>query len=103
VISRGFGVRFALGALATWRLTHLLAVEDGPGDVILRVRVRVGESWAGELLDCFNCMSIWAAAPVATVVAPRSRDLPLVWLALSGAACVLEQATSGARIEPIPE
>jgi Protein of unknown function (DUF1360) len=103
VISPRFGVRFAVAALATWRLTHLWAVEDGPGDVILRLRMRVGESWAGELLDCFNCMSIWVAAPVAIVVAPRPRDLPLVWLALSGAACVLEQATSGGSIESMPE
>jgi hypothetical protein len=101
--SRRFGVRFAVGALGTWRLTHLLAEEDGPGDIILRLRARAGESLVGELLDCFNCMSIWVAGPVATLVAPRARHLPLVWLGLSGAACLLEQATAGARLEPILE
>lgn len=97
------GLRFALGALATWRVTHLLAEEDGPGDVILRLRARAGESGAGELLDCFYCLSIWVAAPVAAVVTLRPRELPLVWLALSGAACLLEQVTGTTRIEEIPE
>ena len=88
-----FGARFTLGALATWRLTHLLAEEDGPVDVVVRLRVRAGESWVGDLLDCFYCMSIWVAAPITPAVATRRRDVPLVWLALSGAACLLEQAT----------
>jgi Protein of unknown function (DUF1360). len=92
--------RFALGALATWRLTHLLAEEDGPGQAVLRLRIKAGDSWAGELLDCFYCMSIWVAAPVAAAVAPRRRELPLVWLALSGAACLLEQATGASSREP---
>jgi hypothetical protein len=103
VTSGRFGVRFTVAALGTWRVAHLLAEEDGPADVILRLRVRAGESWVGELLDCFNCMSIWVAAPVAAVVAPRTRDVPLVWLGLSGAACLLEQATSEPRIESVLE
>jgi hypothetical protein len=93
--------RLAIGALATWRLTHLLVKEDGPGRVIVRLRARAGDGWAGELLDCFYCMSVWVAAPVAIAIAPRPRELPLTWLALSGAACLLEQATAGVGIEPI--
>lgn len=94
-----FGVRFAVGALATWRVAHLFAEEDGPGHVIVRLRARAGDGWAGELLDCFYCVSIWVAAPVAVTVAPRRRDIPLACLALSGAACLLEQLTTFARIE----
>ena len=45
---------FLLAALATWRVTHLLASEDGPADVILRFRVRLGNTFAGKLMDCFN-------------------------------------------------
>jgi len=81
----------ALGALAVWRLTHLLAVEDGPGDVVARARARLGTTGAGELMDCFNCLSVWVSAAVAPFVARRRRDLPLTWLALSGAACLLER------------
>jgi hypothetical protein len=94
--SRRVGVRFAIASLATWRVTHLLAEEDGPGEAMVRLRVRAGESWAGELLDCFYCVSIWVAAPIAAATAPRRRDVPLTWLALSGAACLLEQWTNPA-------
>ncbi len=87
-------MRFALAALATWRVTHLLAEEDGPGEVVLRVRARLGESWAGTLMDCFACMSMWVAAPLGVAAVRRRRDAPLAWLALSGAACLLERASA---------
>jgi len=87
------GVRFALGTLVTWRVTHLVAEEDGPADAVVRLRDRVGEGWLGELLDCFYCLSVWVAAPIALMTAKRLRDTPMTWLALSGAACLLEQAT----------
>lgn len=94
-----YGVRFAVGALATWRVTHLLAEEDGPARVMVRLRARAGDGWAGELLDCFYCMSIWVALPAAVTVAPRRSEIPVACLALSGAACLLERVTAVARIE----
>jgi hypothetical protein len=89
-----FTARFVVGALATWRVTHLLVEEDGPADVVVRLRRRAGDSWVGQAMDCFYCLSIWTAAPVAGIVARRPRERLLTWLALSGAACLLEQATS---------
>lgn len=87
--------RFVLAALATWRVTHLLAEEDGPGDLVVRLRRRAGSSWAGDLLDCFYCLSIWVAAPFSAGLVRGRRLEPVSWLALSGAACLLEQATRG--------
>jgi hypothetical protein len=89
----GFAVRFALGALATWRVSHLLAEEDGPGDVVVRARAAVGQGPVGEVMDCFYCLSVWVAAPLSLAVARRRSDVPLAWLGLSGAACLLEQVT----------
>jgi hypothetical protein len=89
------GLHFGVAALAAWRVTHLLACEDGPGDVIVRAREKLGASWAGELMDCFQCLSLWAAAPVAVRAARRPRDVVPVWLALSGAACLLERLGGG--------
>jgi uncharacterized protein DUF1360 len=83
--------RFAMAALAVWRVTHLLSREDGPWDVVARLRNRAGESFLGKLLDCFLCLSLWVAAAVAFVLAPRPRDWILAWLALSGAACLLDR------------
>lgn len=91
----GFGTRFALASLATWRVTHLLAEEDGPANVVVRLRARMGPGQLGELLDCFYCVSVWVAAPLSLAVVRRPRQAPLTWLALSGAACLLESATGG--------
>ena len=87
----GPAARFGLGALAVWRVTHLLAEEDGPADAVLRLRARLGTSQLGRLMDCFECTSVWVAAPASLAVARRSRDVPVVWMALSGAACLLER------------
>jgi hypothetical protein len=95
--------RLAIGVLATWRITHLLAEEDGPADIVLRVRARAGESRVGELMDCFGCLSFWVAAPLAAVVSPRRQDVPLTWLGLSGAAYLLERATSAGDAAPVYE
>jgi hypothetical protein len=83
--------RFALAVLATWRVTHLLANEDGPADLIFRFRRLLGQSVAGSLMDCFNCLSLWIAAPAALFVTRRPVEWLFTWLALSGAACLLER------------
>ncbi len=80
-------MRFVLTVLATWRVTHLLANEDGPADVVFRARRWLGDGFIGGLMDCFNCVSVWVAAPWALFVSTN----PLIWLALSGAACLLER------------
>ena len=54
-------LRLVLAVLATWRVTHLLASEDGPADIIVRFRALFGQSVAGKLMDCFNCLSLWIA------------------------------------------
>ncbi len=86
-----FWARFILAVLATWRVTHLLASEDGPADLIVRLRALLGQSLAGRLMDCFNCLSLWIAAPAALFVARRLLDWVLVWLAVSGGACLLQR------------
>ncbi len=86
-----FWIRFVLAALATWRLTHLLSSEDGPGDLIVKFRARLGRGLLGKLMDCFNCLSFWIAAPAALFVSLRPLDWLFSWLALSGAACLLER------------
>lgn len=84
-------VRFILAVLATWRVTHLLANEDGPADIIFRLRRRLGHGPLGGLMDCFNCLSLWIALPAALLVTSRPVIWAISWLALSGAACLLER------------
>ncbi len=84
-------VRFVLAVLATWRVTHLLASEDGPADLIFRFRRLLGQSLAGTLMDCFNCLSLWVAAPMALFVSRQATEWLVSWLAISGGACLLER------------
>ena len=84
-------LRLILAVLATWRVAHLLASEDGPADVIVRFRALLGQSLAGKLMDCFNCLSLWIAAPAAVFVTRQLIDWLLVWVAVSGAACLLQR------------
>jgi len=81
------------GALCVWRVTHLLNAEDGPGRVLVRLRRRAGDGWPGQLLDCFYCLSLWIAAPAALLIASGWKERLLLWLALSGGACLLERVT----------
>ena len=82
-----------LGVLAVWRITHLFSAEDGPGDVLVRLRRSVGKGFWGRLLDCFYCLSLWVAAPFALLLAEGWREVVLFWLAFSAGAILLERAT----------
>lgn len=84
-------VRFVLAVLATWRVTHLLANEDGPADLIARLRRQLGESMLGGLMDCFYCLSLWVAAPLAVLLSDEPLMWVVSWLAVSGGACLIER------------
>jgi hypothetical protein len=86
-----FWTRFLVALLAIWRVTHLLAHEDGPADLIVKLRALLGDSLPGKLMDCFKCLSLWIAAPAALFVARTPVDCLFSWLALSGAACLLQR------------
>ena len=99
-----YWTRFAVAALATWRVSHLLAKEDGPGDIMVHARARLGSGFAGQLMDCFQCLSLWVAAPAAMYVSRRPPEALAAWLALSGAACLLERAGEPTvAIEPLSQ
>lgn len=92
----GFWTRFVLCTFACWRITHLLANEDGPGDVVLRIRRSLGDSMAGRAMDCFYCLSLWVGGPLALILMQDFLGWVLAWLALSGAACVVERMSTPA-------
>jgi len=84
-------MRLVLAVLATWRVAHLLSSEDGPADLMIHLRRRMGAGVAGRLMDCFQCLSVWVAVPLAFFVGTGPVDIVVSWLALSGAACLLER------------
>ena len=82
---------FLLGGLAVWRVTHLLQAEDGPWQLSARLRRGAGSGFFGDLLDCFYCLSLWVALPLAWWLGEGWSESLLLWPALSGAAILLER------------
>lgn len=80
-----------LGILSVWRITHLLNAEDGPWKAFVRLRQLAGSGFLGDLLDCFYCLSLWVSLPVAFFLTSNWRERLMLWLALSGAAILLER------------
>ena len=90
-------LHLVLAVFATWRLSTLLAQDDGPWDAIARLRAALGDSPWGRMLDCFHCVSLWVAGPLAWAVGRDALEQWLAWPALSGAACLLER-----WVQPLP-
>jgi len=86
-------IEFLLCTLAVWRLSYLLSQEDGPFDVVIKFRKLLGHSFFGSLLDCFYCLSLWISLPLAVLISNQWLEGIIVWLALSGAACILFKLT----------
>lgn len=87
-------LKLLISILATWRLGHLLAEEDGPWDIIIRIRKQLGHGFFGTLLDCFYCLSIWIGIPFAVWMSNDWITGIIQWLAISGGACILFKATT---------
>ncbi len=82
-----------LGILGVWRVTHLLAAEDGPWQVMARLRRRIGRGFWGQLFDCFYCLSLWVSVPFAWLLGDSLTEQCLLWLGLSGGAILIERVT----------
>lgn len=96
-------LRGTLAVLACWRITHLLAREDGPWNLLASFRRRLGNHMLGHLMDCFYCLSLWIAAPLAWVAFSSGVDRALGWFAISGGACLLFRMTpEPVLIQPLP-
>ena len=84
-------LRFIILTLATWRVTHLIQAEDGPWDVIFKIRKLLGNGFAGSLMDCFYCLSIWIAIPFALIAGKTMVDYVIYTMAISGGAIWIQQ------------
>ncbi len=89
-----------IGTFSVWRVAHLFAAEDGPWQLLARFRRRAGEGFFAALLDCFYCLSLWIALPVAGLIGEDWKESVLLWLALSGGAILLERVTVQRQMVP---
>jgi hypothetical protein len=93
-------VTVGLSILAVWRITHLLWGEDGPGDIVVRIRRLAGDGFWGRVLDCFYCLSLWVAFPFAVIIGGGWPERVIAWFGLSGGAILLERLTTRATVSP---
>ena len=84
--------RFVIAVLATWRVAHLIAREDGPFDSIVKLRMRAGNGLVGRLMDCPYCLSLWIAVPFAFTLGDTATAWIAAWLVVSGGAALFENA-----------
>jgi hypothetical protein len=84
---------FTLCALAVWRIAHLLTSENGPWDLILRMRSALGYGMPGRLMASFYCLSLLASLPPALWMSSSRWEFFIQCMALSSVACLLEKAT----------
>ena len=82
---------FIIVLLAVWRVTHLVQAEDGPFDLVFKLRKFAGNGFFGKLMDCFYCCSMWVALPAGLYLGSGWLQKILLWLALSGGAILLEK------------
>lgn len=98
-------VEFVILALAVWRLATLFANEDGPFDVLAKIRGIVGvQSKSGgrhgtnvvaKALICVWCSSVWFAFGLCVLFYAFPQTIALFLLfALSAVAAILEETSN---------
>ena len=78
---------FVLAVLATWRISYMIAREDGPFDIFSIIRDKVGqEKWYGRGLHCVLCISFWLSLPAALIA-----GMPWLigWFGVAGAIVII--------------
>jgi hypothetical protein len=86
--------KYLIMVIVVWRLTHLICAEDGPFDLIIKLRKLLGNSFFGKLMDCFYCLSIWIGLLCALYEGENVWEIIILTLYYSGASLLLEKLTN---------
>lgn len=89
-------ITFALASLAVYRLSRMIADEEGPWAIFTKLRgLAAPDTWVGRGLECIMCVSVWVALPATvmiTVLGYADEWLwPLTWLALSSVTVLIRK------------
>ena len=99
-------MEYIIFSLATWRLSSLLANEDGPFDMFIKLRHSMGVSYdatstpygtnvVSRAMLCIWCSSLWIALAFSYFFAGFSWELPIYTLAISTGAIITERFING--------
>ena len=82
---------FALTALAVYRISRMVADEEGPWSIFTKLRgLAKPDTWLGRGLECMMCVSVWIALPAALWI-DYSGDWVLTALALSSVSVIIRK------------
>lgn len=97
---------YILAALAVWRLSFMLVMEDGPFQIFEKLRNRfevyrngdervcLNDGVIGNILICLGCTSVWVSAGISLYLALMGLIIwplfPVVWLTLSSVSILFE-------------
>lgn len=90
-------VWIALATLTVYRVSHMLALEDGPFDLFITWREWIGtdlqRTWIQRGFGCPACISFWAALATTILIAnsypTNFIGFMLIWLGTAGATLFL--------------
>ncbi|MBA3704352.1 MAG: DUF1360 domain-containing protein [Bacteroidetes bacterium] len=86
--------KYFILVVVVWRLTHLISSEDGPFDLIFKLRKAMGNSFFGKLMDCFYCLSIWVGLAASIFVSTDLKEIVILCIYYSGASIIVEKLTN---------
>lgn len=90
-------LQILFAAFAVYRVAHMVATEDGPGEMFLRFRNRYTDDgdWFARGIRCPLCVGFWVAAFAGlylVMLGVISLDVwPLAWPGLAGMAALIDK------------
>lgn len=90
-----FWISFVIASFVVYRLSRMIAVEEGPLDIFINLRAWAwqkfqGQAWIQQGLQCPLCISFWLAIPIAILLTLQLHyefyAFFWLWIALSGTA-----------------
>ena len=89
-----------IGSFACYRITQLIVMDDGPFDIIQKLRIRLGVYDYGEngsstkalgrLFGCPYCIGVWVALILTLTLFPIGWLTIAYWFGIAGAQSLLE-------------
>ncbi len=80
-----------LGVLATYRVSFMIAQEDGPFDMFSKWRGYIGQkTWVGRGMHCTLCISFWVSLLCAFFLVDGVTII-LYWLGIAGGVLALHR------------
>lgn len=98
-------LNFLVLTLVCYRLNRLVAIDDGPMDMFLKLRIKLGaynynengevETNLGKFISCPHCIGVYTALPLAFLMNGFEWYILVYWLAIAGGSSFLWSLTDG--------